>query len=300
MRYIIEHETRLNFPAEVKEHQCEMRLTPLDDELQRVHDVRIEVKPETELFQYMDSFGNTVHHCSLVGPHRQVCLHLHADVETLMENPFEFTPVPVVRELDWIRHSLHDVPKLWDYVVHHSAATPLLTRVEHDLDIPVHDPHSPLIQSVQDAMAWIHETFDYDPDVTHVHTSLAEVLELRAGVCQDFAHLLIAVVRSWGFPARYVMGYQDPGYFQNDPDDANPHDERHKDLPQATHAWTEVLIPGAGWRGFDATHNILADGTYVRVAVGRDHHDAAPQRGSFKGDLEGAPPEVLLSVSRQQ
>ncbi len=67
-----------------------------------------------------------------------------------------------------------------------------------------------------------------------------------------------------------------------------------------THDWAEVLNPGAGWRGFDATHNLLADATYIRVAVGRDHHDAAPQRGSFKGDQEGEAPEVVLRVSRQQ
>ncbi len=293
MRYIIEHETRLSFPDDVKEHQCEMRLTPIHDELQRVHEARLEIEPAAELFSYMDSFGNTAHHCSLVGAHGQIVSRLYADVETLLDNPFDYTPVPVAREQEWIKHSLHDVPRLWDYVVHHSAATPALARVAHDLDLPVHDPRSPLIQCVQDAMAWIHETLDYDPDVTHVHTSLEEVLELRAGVCQDFAHLLIAVVRSWGFPARYVMGYQDSHYFENDEQDK-------EESPQATHAWAEILIPGAGWRGFDATHNLLADATYIRVAVGRDHHDAAPQRGSFKGDQEGDSPEVVLRVSRQQ
>ena len=292
MRYVIEHETRLSFPNDVKEHQCEMRLTPIDDELQRVRQARIEIEPAADLFDYMDSFGNTVHHCSLVGRHEQITSRLYADVETFLDNPFDYVPVPVAREQEWTKHSLHDVPRLWDYVVHQSTATPALPRVEHDLDLPDHDPRRPLIQCVQDATEWIHETFEYDPDVTHVHTSLEEVLKLRAGVCQDFAHLLIAVVRSWGFPARYVMGYQDASYFDNE--------EEEEEIPQETHAWAEVLIPGAGWRGFDATHNLLADATYIRVAVGRDHQDAAPQRGSFKGDQEGDAPEVVLRVSRQQ
>ena len=98
--------------------------------------------------------------------------------------------------------------------------------------------------------------------------------------------MLIAIVRSWGFPARYVMGYQDPGYLLGS--------------EQATHAWAEVLVPGAGWRGFDATNGLLADHTYVRVAVGRDNGDAAPQRGSFKGDGDGEKPHVSLKVVRQQ
>ena len=302
MRYLIEHKTRLTFADDVKEHQCEMRLKPIEDQLQRVHEAEVDVEPQAELFAYTDSFGNAVHHCSLVSPHKEIVLRLHADVETFLDNPFEYDPVPVAREQDWIRHSLRDVPRLWAYVVHHSDATPTLQRIEHDLEIPGYAPNRPLIQSVQEAMAWIHGTFDYDPVVTHVHTSLEEVLELRAGVCQDFAHLLISVVRSWGFPARYVMGYQDAGYFEKDNEnqeaDAEAGDD--EDLPQATHAWAEVLIPGAGWRGFDATHNLLADSTFIRVAVGRDHHDAAPQRGSYKGDQEGSPPEVSLRVSCQQ
>jgi transglutaminase-like putative cysteine protease len=80
--------------------------------------------------------------------------------------------------------------------------------------------------------------------VTDVHSPLETVLAARAGVCQDFAHLLIALVRSWGFPARYVMGYLDPGYIQS------------PDIKPTTHAWAEVLIPGAGWRGFDATRQL--------------------------------------------
>jgi transglutaminase-like putative cysteine protease len=114
------------------------------------------------------------------------------------------------------------------------------------------------------------------------------VLDLRAGVSQDFAHLLIAIIRSWGCPARYVMGYQDPSCV-----------DEGKTTPQAIHAWAEVLIPGAGWRGLDATNGLLADHTYVRVAVGRDSRDAPPQRGSFHGDGDGKDAIVSLQVTRQ-
>ena len=91
--------------------------------------------------------------------------------------------------------------------------------------------------------------FAFDPDV----------VKQGKGVCQDFAHLLISLVRSWGLPARYVMGYAEDGV--------------------SSHAWAEVLIPGAGWRGFDATNRLVANDHYVRVAVGRDYLDAALQRG---------------------
>jgi transglutaminase-like putative cysteine protease len=290
MRYLIEHETRLSFPAPVKEHQIELRLTPPDDEVQRLHRMTLDVEPRAELFSYRDSFGNRVHAFSLPGPHEQVITRVQAEVETYLENPFGYVPVPAARERDWVRHSLRDVPRLLDYVLHRSATTPDLSRVGHPLDVPTCEPARYLIENVQAAMTWVREHLDYDPDATHAHSSLQEVLKLRAGVCQDFAHLLIAIVRGWGFPARYVMGYQDPGYFE---DEKEP-------LKQATHAWTEVLIPGAGWRGFDATHGLVTNDTYVRVAVGRDHRDAAPQRGSFKGEAQGGPPEVRLRVSPQQ
>lgn len=297
MRYVIEHETRLTFPASVKEHHCEMRLTPLDDELQHVHEMRLEVEPNAELFSYLDSFGNVVHHCGLVSPHDYVTTRVYAEVETLHTNPFDYLAIPPARERDWIQHSLRELPRLWDFVVHRSAATPNLRGLELDLALPAYDAQRPLIECVQQAMAWVKDNFTYDPDVTHVHTSLDEVLALKAGVCQDFAHLLIAIVRSWGFPARYVMGYQDPGYSEEEEAEKR---EEGETRAQATHAWAEVLIPGAGWRGFDATHALVANDTYIRVAVGREHRDAAPQRGSFKGDEESTPPDVRLAITPQQ
>jgi transglutaminase-like putative cysteine protease len=104
---------------------------------------------------------------------------------------------------------------------------------------------------VQAAVDWIAATLTYQVGVTDVHSPLETALMVRAGVCQDFAHLLIALVRSWGFPARYVMGYLDPGYIQS------------PDIKPTTHAWAEVLIPGAGWRGFDATLRLVTNETYV-------------------------------------
>ena len=138
-------------------------------------------------------------------------------------------------------------------------------------------------------MEWVHATLEYRPGATQVHTPLSEVLQSRAGVCQDFAHLLISLIRSWQLPVRYVMGYLDPGFVEND----NLKGE------QASHAWVEVLIPGAGWRGFDATHKLVANHTYIPVAVGRDYLDAAPQRGSFKGNNSGQSPRIKLQVARQ-
>jgi transglutaminase-like putative cysteine protease len=288
VRYIIEHETSLAFPSPVREHQCELRLTPRHDATQRVHAMYIVTDLPAELFTYIDCFGNRVHHFSLIAPHDHLVTRLHADVETLLENPFDYTALSPSQEHAWFAEMLRTQPHLWSFVLHRSPATPDLVHLQHELELPRYDPEQPLLHSVQVAMDWIAATLTYRVGVTDVHSPLETVLAARAGVCQDFAHLLIALVRFWGFPARYVMGYLDPGYIQS------------PDIKPTTHAWAEVLIPGAGWRGFDATLQLVTNDTYVAVAVGRDDRDAAPQRGSFKGEEEGAPPQVSLQIMRQQ
>jgi transglutaminase-like putative cysteine protease len=288
MRYVIEHETSLSFAPPVREHQCELRLTPRRDATQSVHVVQIDVAPPAALFTYTDSFGNLVHHFSLIAAHDHLVTRLHTEVETLLGDPFDYTPLTPPQEQAWFAEVLRTQPHLWSFVLHRSPVTPDLTQLQLGLELPRHDPEKPLLHAVQSAMDWIASTLTYQVGVTDVHSPLETVLAARAGVCQDFAHLLIALVRSWGFPARYVMGYLDPGYIQS------------PDIKPSTHAWAEVLIPGAGWRGFDATLQLVTNDTYVAVAVGRDNYDAAPQRGSFKGEDGGELPQVNLQIMRQQ
>jgi transglutaminase-like putative cysteine protease len=288
VHYVIDHETSLTFPSPVREHQCELRLTPRQDGIQRIHVVHIEVEPAAELFAYVDVFGNQVQHCSLIVPHDRLVTRLHAEVETLLDNPFDYVSLSPAQEHAWYVDTLRRQPRLWDYVLHRSPMTPDLTTLPDGLELPRYASDKPLLASLQTAMEWIAATITYQAGVTEVHSPLETVLTARAGVCQDFAHLLIALVRAWGFPARYVMGYLDPSYIQ-DPD-----------IPPTTHAWADVLIPGAGWRGFDATLQLVVNDTYVAVAVGRDYRDAARQRGSFKGEEAGEQPQVRLAIMRQQ
>jgi transglutaminase-like putative cysteine protease len=286
--YVIDHETTLRFPSPVREHHCELRLTPRHDATQHVHAVHIEVEPPAALFTYADSFGNQVHCFSVIAPHDRLVTRLHIEVETLLENPFDYVPLTPAQEQAWFVDTLRCQPRLWDYVLYRSPMTPDVTTLPHGLELPRYDPTKPLLDSMRTAMEWIASTLTYQVGVTDAHTPLETVLTARAGVCQDFAHALIALVRSWGLPARYVMGYLDPGYIQS------------PDIQPTTHAWAEVLIPGAGWRGFDATLQLVVNDTYVAVAVGCDYRDAAPQRGSFKGEAAGDPPQVQLRMMRQQ
>ena len=287
MRLLIEHETRLAFPAPVREHQCELRLAPRDDPAQRRVSCAIAVEPAAELHTHLDCFGNFVHRFSLLAPHDELVARVQSEVETSLENPFSYLPLSPAAEKSWLAQQLRDEPRLLDFVLHRSEAVPELGPELAGLVVPAYAAGRSLLDNVQEAMRWTAEHFRWEPGTTEVHSALAAFAERRAGVCQDFAHLLVALVRSWGFAARYAMGYVESVALQGDAFGES-----------ATHAWADVLIPGAGWRGFDATSGLVVNDCYVTVAVGRDSRDAAPVRGTFKGDEGSASPQVSVRVAR--
>jgi len=289
MRYRIDHETILEYRTPVREHHVELRLSPREDTQQRVLSRQITTEPAAALGSYTDYFGNRVDYFCAIPPHSRLVTRMVTEVETLRENPFNFQPVPPSEQMGWFRQALRAEPALLDYVLHRSRVTPEAMKLATHLDraFPRFDPDAPLFEALQRLMAWVPTVLRYQPGATEVHGDLVAAVRAGAGVCQDFAHFFISVVRSWGVPARYVMGYQDPGLCEG------------SDAILATHAWAEVLVPGGGWLGFDATQALLANDRYIPVAVGRDSYDAAPQRGSFKGDEPGEQPVVNVAISCQ-
>ena len=236
----------------------------------------------------MDYYGNRVDYFCVIPPHSRLVTRLRADVETIKENPFQFEQVAPNDQQNWWSDQLRKDPRLHDYLLHRSVLTPQAMKLAGQMDcaFPRFDKEQPIMQGLLDLMSWIPTVLEYRSGTTTVHAELASGVKLGAGVCQDFAHLFITVARSWGVPARYVMGYLDPGICSEGEE-------------LATHAWAEALVPGGGWIGFDATHNLLANDHYIAVAVGRDSYDAAPQRGSFKGESAGEQPTVKVTVQQQ-
>jgi transglutaminase-like putative cysteine protease len=293
VRYEIAHQLHLSYSAPVWEHHVEVRLTPQHNDHQQLLAAEITIDPTCEPHSYHDSFGNRVHYCSLLAPHDHLTVRMRASVDTSLENPFDYAAIAPARELEWIAESLRAQPRLWAYLLHHSPRTPDLSRLTlSEPALPAHDPGQPVLDAVMAALDWMGETITYEPAFAAAPAKLEDVLAARAGGCQDLAHLLISIARAWGFPARYVMGYQDPGYAE---------EAEHEQRP---HAWAEILIPGAGWRGVDPTTRLVANQTYVAVAIGRDAADAAPIKAVFKGgeEVEAAEAEtaVALQVTRDQ
>ncbi|MDE3743372.1 transglutaminase-like domain-containing protein [Maribacter polysaccharolyticus] len=162
----------------------------------------------------------------------------------------------------------YDLIKTLDFKVDHEPFlrfTPLTTLpVDHEPSYVFNFGKS-IFENLQELNTWIFDSFEYVPAVTNVKTTLKEIIALKQGVCQDFAHLFCALCRRNSIPARYVSGYlhQGNGYIGD----------------TQMHAWAEAFIPTMGWVGFDPTNNILASGDHIKVAHGKDYSDCPPLRG---------------------
>jgi transglutaminase-like putative cysteine protease len=259
MKLEIVHSTRYRYSGPIAETVMEVRLRPMDGNGQRCLDFDLDVSSGIEPRTYTDGYGNNVHYFNLVRPHTRLIVTSRSVVETGLE-----------RDADAGEELVHD------FLRYRSPVKDVLGVRELAGRHPVADLGSgPAVEQALDELTLtISREFTYDRAVTDVYSAVDEVLELRAGVCQDFAHLFIAVARAMGVPARYVSGYI--------------HAPGGAGASSASHAWAEGWVPGRGWVGFDATHPVRTSENHVRVAVGRDYSDAAPTRGIYVGSATGS------------
>ncbi len=254
MKLEIVHSTRYRYSAPIAETVMEVRLQPMDGNGQRCVEFELELSHGIKPRSYVDGYGNTVHYFNLVRPHSGLSVTGRSVVETGL--PVEADPgVDLVLDFLRFRSPVNDVEGVRRLAEMHAIA---------EADSP-----EAVERALDELTLTISRDFAYDRSVTNVYSSVDDVLDLRAGVCQDFAHLFIAVARVMGVPARYVSGYI--------------HLPTEKDAFTASHAWAEAWIPGRGWTGFDATHPVRTTEHHVRLAVGRDYTDAAPTRGIYVG-----------------
>jgi len=291
VRYSIHAWLQLELSAPVREHHIQLRLAPLADANQRVVDSRMTLVPEGFFTHHRDGFGNALDCCGIMAPHQRLSLRLQAEVETLLENPFDYALVPQRRERDWIRHALNEAPRLWDFVLHRSTRVPELETLGAALKWPGLRGDAPLMDQVQGAMGWIGEQLDLDLACPDASDTVEAVVARRCASAADMAHLLIAVVRAAGVPARLATGFVDPDFFA-----ADPADPGSRSMPETPWAWAEVLIPGAGWRGFDPAAGLVVNDRYVRVAVGRDAGDVRRMKETFKGEAPACKASLTVRV----
>jgi transglutaminase-like putative cysteine protease len=277
VRVEVKHITRLDYGADVVEAVMDVRLGPLTDQDQRVEHFDLRVEPHGAVRRYTDGFGNPAHLISLARPHRFVEVLAVTELQTLLDDPFRL-PAQAPPPLD-MRSATDSLQP--------SALIPLGSEIA-ELAAPFRlDDPARTFEVAQGLMDRVHGLLSYRSSVTSVETRVDEVLRGRAGVCQDFAHLLIALARCLGLPARYVSGY----IVQRLQSQSQSGQSQAQSIGPsrgagASHAWAEVFTPTHGWRGFDPTNNLVANSHYVKVATGRDYHDVAPTRGTYRGQAE--------------
>lgn len=265
MKLSVLHRTIYHYASPASESSNTLHLEPRPFPRQRTIAALVRVLPATRVRRFLDLFENATHHFEINRPHTRLEVEgrirvetspLHASAADLAITPVAYLEASIrerawlfLQESRWV--SLH--PDLW--------------RQSLDLTRGVEGVHA----QATALMGWVHDHFEYRAGITNANTHLDEVLALRSGVCQDFAHVMIGLCRVIGIPARYVSGY-----LYNGPRD---------DLIgwQASHAWCEVYFPEAGWIGFDPTNRMLVDERYIQVAAGRDYEDVAPIRGAYVG-----------------
>jgi hypothetical protein len=172
----------------------------------------------------------------------------------------------------------------WEMLLPSQFARPseMLLRLQHEFHLERRGDPLSLLKEINNA---IYENFDYAPNTTRVDSPIDDALLTHQGVCQDFAHIMIALVRQLRIPCRYVSGYL---YHQSESHDRSP--------AGASHAWAEAYLGEAGWVEFDPTNNLLGCERHIRVAVGRDYADIPPTRGVHRGEAESEL-RVLVTVS---
>lgn len=269
----IRHVTQYHYAEAVRESVMEVWMQPQKSASQRLVSFDLELDPNAQLFSYADYFGNAVYHFDVPQAHDRLTIVARSAVDT--EAPQDLPDY--LDRGEWSRLASDFVlGECFDYLRPHGFVeeTALLREfiAKHKIeDLKRNDP----LSAVRDLNSLLYKAFDYEPGITEADSPIDEALKAGRGVCQDFAHIMIAICRSWGVPARYVSGY-----LFND----RAHGDRSD--PDATHAWVEVFLPSLRWVGFDPTNNMPAGERHVTVAVGRDYDDVPPSRGVYKGDAD--------------
>jgi transglutaminase-like putative cysteine protease len=271
MLFEVRHITKYSYPEAVSESVGELRMQPIDTETQTVHSTAYTLHPQTPLLQFTDFFGNQVTGFSIPQRHESLSIEVASTVETFpAADPGIAADIP----LGEARRPFHG-KNLDRYV--YRLPTPAVPLIHCETLLPKHfwRDSMPLREALDKLNNWIYEAFTYLPGSTGISTPLHAVIQNRAGVCQDFAHLMLSILRAHGIVARYVSGYIEA----NNPTGA----DTHLAGAHASHAWIEVLLRNETWWGFDPTNNQTAGERHVRIAVGRDYQDVAPLRGTYRG-----------------
>lgn len=269
MRLYVFHKTVYRYPDQVSNSFNEMRLHPLSNDFQKCESCLISVLPTTCMREYLDLNGNLVQYFEIPEPHLKLAIEARSTVDTVKRVDFDEFPYGTTMD------KLRDIEKNFNCRNYLQSSNYVeITPTVWKEAVDVRGNSNDVFQTAYQIMEFIYLNYEYSNSTTTVDTLSSSIIKKRRGVCQDFAHVAIAMCRSLGIPARYVSGY----FFDH---------TRNRSMrgSEASHAWIEVLINGHGWYGLDPTNNRVVDETYIILGSGRDYRDVAPITGTYFGRL---------------
>jgi transglutaminase-like putative cysteine protease len=276
-RFIIHHITKYTYQDAVTDSANQIMLFPIKDENQEVKHQRLSITGEPVVEMYKDYYGNDVGSFMNILPHTELMIN---STITIVTKPVVFPTDETIAATQWdylqtIKNTIPFIDFLKQEIV--TALPEVLTIANAGFYKSVS-----VFTAVLQLTEYVYKNFKYIKGITSVTTTVDEIWTLKAGVCQDFAHILLSMLRLLGIPARYVSGY------------VCPHDNNLRG-EGATHAWVEAYIPFYGWLGVDPTNNCIVSELHVRLAIGRNFSDCSPVKGTYKGTAKQSL-EVGVSV----
>lgn len=266
--YDIRHNLEFRYDSPVGGSVTELHVSPVRNRRQVLHDISIQTDPPGTVFESRGPFGNRGHFFDRHGSHRRLTIRVRSSVAVAPPTPLPARLAPdsweaVRNDIATPDHWLMLQPSRFVRISPSLARFVSRNRIEKGED---------LLSSIRELRSTLYRVFRYAPGSTVVDSPIEHILETGRGVCQDYAHVMASILRSWGVPTRYASGYLGP----------NGPDESHSQ----SHAWVESWLPGIGWRGFDPTNNCDCSERHILVAVGRDYADVPPVRGTFRGNAD--------------
>ncbi len=259
----IEHHLRFEYSAFVRESHMEVRVEPRVLPGQALHDFDLAIGPHAQPSRHEDWLGNALHWFSITDYHDRVEVACRLLVET---SPPEIDPLTLDGRID----ETSSLREVWDFLQFGGPVvrSDRLESLAQELDLQACETVGAVVARLASSLK---DRVAYRPLVTHAHSTSDDALEAEAGVCQDFAHIALGLLRMRGIPCRYVNGYLHV---------ENP------TRPSESHAWIEIWTPQHGWIGFDPTHACSVGERHVVIAYGRHYADVPPNRGIFRGAAE--------------
>lgn len=281
MKYDIKHITIFRYEDMVEQSLNQIRLKPRSTECQRLISYNLKIAPMSMTKEYIDIWRNTIESFFIAEKHNELVI-ISNSIVSVQRAPYIYT----IQFSDKMREIFFSQLFKEHYLAYltTSSFTHLRDDQKEEILSKLPDPTLNPVQFALKLMRYLFNVIEYDAKATTVETTAEEAFDLKRGVCQDYTHIMLSVLRHVGIPARYISGYLYVG--QGD------------DLigETATHAWVEIMVPGVGWIGLDPTNNVEVLENHINLCVGRDFRDVSPVEGVYQGGKQTL--EVTVEIKK--